>query len=57
MSCTMRTGGRRWRRGVSPVGSRAVMGTAREKPDALYCDCGIGALETMQQEISDAATS
>ena len=57
MSCTVRTGGRRCMRGVSPGGSRTTMSDAKERSDALYCNCGIGALEAKQQDVSEAATS
>jgi hypothetical protein len=53
----MRTGSKRWMRGVSSVGSRTAMGAARERSDALNCNCGIGALEIKQQDVTDAATS
>src|SRR2546428_4949564 len=44
-------------RRVSPAGSRTETGAASERSFALYCNSGIGALETKQQDVSGAATS
>jgi hypothetical protein len=53
----MKSGRKRWMRRVSPTGSRTETRAASERSAALDCNCGIGALETQQQDVSGAATS
>lgn len=53
----MWTGNSRWMRETSPVASRTARDGTSECSGVLDCNCGIGALETTQQDVSDSAAS
>jgi hypothetical protein len=57
MFCTRMTGTKFWMLGASSIGSGTAIDTARETPDALYCDSESGTCESKQHDVSDASTS